>query len=83
MAREVMILMRENHLFRWSLEGVGPEMATGEASAPFGPQKVKIFRAHPLPMALEIDGEGANPLLGPLEVVGPENRDSLEINSDM
>jgi hypothetical protein len=50
---------------------------------PFGPKKVDIFRAHPIPMALEIDGEGANPLQGPLEVVGPENRDSLEINSDM
>jgi hypothetical protein len=42
-----MILMRENP-FRWSLEGVGPEMATGEASAPFGPKKVEIFRAHSL-----------------------------------
>jgi hypothetical protein len=60
MAREVMILMRANP-FRWPfLEGVGPEIATGEASAPFGPKKVEIFRAHPLPMALEIDGEGGN-----------------------
>jgi hypothetical protein len=33
-------------------------MATGDARAPFGPKKVEIFRAHPLPMALEIDGEG-------------------------
>ncbi len=73
MAREVMILMRENHLFRWSLEGVGPEMATGEASAPFGPKKVEISgpTPWPLPIALEIDEEGAKSITRAIGSGGP------------
>ncbi len=52
--------------------GLGPEMATGEASAPFGPKKVEFFRPPPPPpMALEIYGEGDKSITRAIGSGGP------------